>query len=64
MTQYLVIGNGKVKNSLTFSEETVTNHIHSAYNDEKTALRMAHWLNSIRTGLRYHVEEKEFNFSA
>lgn len=63
MKQYLIIGNGKAKNSLTLMEYTVTNHIHSMYDDEETALRMAEWLNRV-TSLQYHVEEKIYDFPA
>jgi len=64
MRQYLVIGDGETKDNLTFEKRTIVNHIHSSYNDETTALHMAHWLNQLKTGLQYHVEEKTYAFLA
>lgn len=64
MKQYLIIGNGEVKDSLTLEKRTITDHIHSMYDDEKTALHMVQWLNQIQTGLKYHVEERTYAFPA
>ena len=62
MRQYLIIGNGEVKDNLTLKKRIVTNHIHSVYDTEEEALRLAHWINQLQTGLNYHVEEKVYAF--
>lgn len=64
MNQFLIIGSGETKDSLTLKKRNITNHIHSAYDNEISALRIAHWLNRLPLGMQYHVEENEKSTSA